>query len=536
MHRPHIRLSVLAAVFFLMASALLFQFYRILHNEEAITASAQQGKYKMEIPLSEGRIYDRHFTRLNGGAETFYAIVNPTPDAIASILDIVTDADALTEQIQHRTPFCCIVKESVSRSPNVQIFAGNAENTGSVPAQHLLGYRQNGEGVCGLERAFYEQLHSFDCIATADFTVDVNGSVLSGMERSISVSGISKGGVVTTLDKSIQQITEICLREADPNPAAAVVLDIKTGGVLAMASRPTYRVSQLAAAMEDDASPFLNRGLCAYSVGSVFKLATAAAALENGLNSLYMYECTGETAVNGQRFRCHHADGHGLLDMKTALVDSCNPYFIHLSQLVTPQAFREMAANLGFGEAIVLADGVSSAAGYLQTEAELQIDAEKANLSFGQGKLLASPLQIAAMTACIADNGFYHTPYLVQGITEDGETVAELPKTAGRRVLSANTAMSIQQMMCAVLKEGEKQNGLPTRTTAGGKTSTAQTGQFAPDGTEYCHAWMTGFFPAEAPQYAVTVFVERGGSGNQAAAPIFREIIDRIAVMCQTDT
>ena len=83
-------------------------------------------------------------------------------------------------------------------------------------------------------------------------------------------------------------------------------------------------------------------------------------------------------------------------------------------------------------------------------------------------------------------------------------------------------------MMNAVLEKSKTTKGKPSGVRAAGKTSTAQTGQIADDGTEFCHAWMTGFFPVYQPEYTVTVFVENGGSGNDAAAPVFRSVIEQI--------
>ena len=216
--------------------------------------------------------------------------------------------------------------------------------------------------------------------------------------------------------------------------------------------------------MDNENAPFLNRALCAYSVGSVFKLVTAAAALESGFTSGYMYCCSGSTEIYGQRFRCHNMAGHGLLDMENAMVNSCNPYFINLSQILTADAFHQTAEQLGFGIPISLADGFSSSAGYLQSVQELHVEAEKANLAFGQGKLLATPLHIAAMTACIANDGVYHMPWLLRGETTDGVTLQPYAESEPCRVLCTDSAQTLQKLMCAVLSKGEGQNGVGTLT------------------------------------------------------------------------
>ena len=222
-------------------------------------------------------------------------------------------------------------------------------------------------------------------------------------------------------------------------------------------------------------------------------------------------------------------NGHGLLNMQKALVKSCNPYFISLSRLLSPDMLHDTAEALGFGKETVLAPDLAGASGYLPSTDELHVEAEKANFSFGQGKLLATPLQIAAMTACIANDGIYTEPRLVCGLTEDGRKLLPAQAPEQRRAMQADTAKKLRRMMAAVLADKQTANARPTGIRAAGKTSTAQTGQFDADGKELCHAWMTGFFPVAKPKYAVTVFVENGGSGNGTAAPVFREIIEQIA-------
>ncbi|MBQ3939841.1 MAG: penicillin-binding protein 2, partial [Oscillospiraceae bacterium] len=325
----------------------------------------------------------------------------------------------------------------------------------------------------------------------------------------------------------IQRITETALQALKPCPGAAVVLDCRTGDILASASTPVYNPDRLADSLDDPQSPFLNRALCAFNVGSVFKLVTAAAALEHGLTPQFMHTCTGSTTVYGQVFRCHNRSGHGLLDMTGALNASCNPYFIELSALISAPDLHHTAELLGFGEEITLAPGIRSVSGLLPDAEALKIPAEKANLSFGQGALLATPLQVCAMTACLANSGIFTTPRLVVGTT-DGSRMPQMTDPDQRYALHPETARTLCDMMQTVLTDESHANGCPSNTTAGGKTSTAQTGRFAEDGTERCHAWMTGFFPADSPRYAVTVFAEDGGSGNETAAPVFRRIIEEI--------
>ena len=116
----------------------------------------------------------------------------------------------------------------------------------------------------------------------------------------------------------------------------------------------------------------------------------------------------------------------------------------------------------------------------------------------------------------------------MRGLTTDGSTLLADSVPVQHRAVSEETAAKIRRMTVSVIEKAKQTNGKPDNTRAAGKTSTAQTGRTDDDGNELCHAWMTGFFPVNQPKYAVTVFIENGGSGNETAAPVFREIIEQI--------
>lgn len=525
--RPY-RMYLLAGALLLCMAGLILRLMRVQNSDHVSAVGTKQGSYHLTVPLAEGIIYDRNMKPINQPQEVIKAVVAPTPDTIASIFAKLRDPAAVSAQLTSVKPFVCELTEDAQNTPHLQVLHGRTALYGRVAAQHLIGYRQNGAGVAGLEAAYGDWLKMCDSNAEVTFTVSAFGEVLAGGQSSVVIPQTTGGGVVTTLDLPIQQIAEAALAEVSPLAGAAVILDCKTGDILASASLPVYDTQHLADALDDPRAPFLNRALQAYPVGSVFKLAVAAAALESGRSARYCWDCDGQIDISGQVFRCHCRTGHGLLDMEGAMVESCNPYFISLSRIIPTDTLYDTARALGFGQAVRLADGVTAAAGNLPDTEALSVEAEKANLAFGQGKLLATPIQVAAMTACIANDGIYSTPRLVVGETLDG--IAPLSDTASeqRDLLTSETAAQLREMMTAVLADENHANGRPSNTTAGGKTSTAQTGQFDDDGKERCHAWMTGFFPADDPQYAVTVMIENGGSGNETAAPVFRRIIEEI--------
>ena len=157
-----------------------------------------------------------------------------------------------------------------------------------------------------------------------------------------------------------------------------------------------------------------------------------------------------------------------------------------------------------------------------------------ANFCFGQGLLTATPLQVTQMTCAIANDGTMPIAHLIKGITRDGSTLLEeTPSPMYAKALKRETAYFLQDMMIATINENENSNAVPETVFAGGKTSTAQTGRYDENGSEYCHAWITGYFPVDSPKYAVTVLIEDGGYGNSTAAPVFKNIADKIMSLTQ---
>ena len=527
MHKNHLYRIYLAAFMILIGMfGMLFRYYSLLDDDTAAQISVRQGNYHLHIPLQSGTIYDRNGKPLTNSENKLYAVVNPNAETVLPLFGKAADSAMLEKNLRRNSPFLCELTEEVPESGNLILLHGKENREGILPAQHLLGYCKEGRGIAGLQASYGDLLAGYAYSADITFTVSGNGSVLSGGEQRTVMNGEAGGGILTTLDYQIQRIADTALQNV--KTGAAVIMDIRTGDLLAVSSVPVYNPAHLEAFLNDPDAPFLNRAFSAYSVGSVFKLVTAAAALENGIPENYYYDCKGAYLLYGQRFRCHLLSGHGLLDMKQAMTVSCNPYFISLSELLSANVLHDTASALGFGTAYTLAPDMTADSGYLPQNQELSIPAEKANFSFGQGKLTATPLQIAAMTACIANDGIYSAPRLIIGTTADGNTASHSDNPIQRRVLRHETASALQRMMIAVLRDSKHSNAVPCNIYAAGKTSTAQTGRTDADGKELCHAWMTGFFPAYQPQYAVTVLIENGGSGNDAAAPVFRRIIEEM--------
>lgn len=395
---------------------------------------------------------------------------------------------------------------------------------GSPLAVHTIGVQNaEGVGVSGLEAAYDTLLRSCGGTLAVRNTLDAKGRPLAGASPEILSEGYDTGaGLVLTLDAGIQRIAEQAADSLDRG--AVVVMDPQTGDLLALVSRPAFDPRDMGPALSDARAPFVNRAFASYSVGSTFKILVCAAALDAGISPSRTFACTGSVEVDGLTFHCHNRAGHGALDMTGALERSCNPYFITLALELGGEALRGAAQRLGFGTAYEFAPGMRTSAGSLPDEEELRSSSALANFGFGQGKLLASPIQIACLVSAAANGGAAVTPRLVLGTTGDGATLsAGTASFAPVPVFSQKSADEVRRLMVSVVKNGSGKAADPGAGGAGGKTASAQTGQYE-NGSEIVHAWFAGFYPAENPRYTIVVFAEGGDSGSTAACPIFREI------------
>lgn len=532
----HKRITVLFCTMVLLMTGMIYRIYYINASDSITQAAQVQGKYQMTVAETRGVIYDRSLKSLVNNQYKYLASVLPTPQAAATLVDSVPESErpALMQRLSDARPFVLPVQDSNIYAPGVDLFRVAERYGGTQYAPHLLGYLNDGAGAAGIERAYEEALASAGGDIRVVYQTDAMGRF---MERAaVGVRRTNEepvGGVVLTLDRDIQQLTQNALARG-AEKGAAVVMDIASGDILAMASLPVFDQNDISSSLQSEDAPFVNRAISGWNIGSVFKLLIAAGALENGIGEYYSYECTGSINVDGQIFRCNNNAVHGVSDMERALEVSCNCYFINLAQQLPPETFLSLLQNMGLNTSVELASGIYGQQGNLPTSGELELPAAYANFSFGQGSSLASPLQMAQAVAALAGGGMSVTPRLVRGTTADGIHIDnERPPYAGGRVVSEKTAATMRHLMEAVVEEGSGKPAKPIAGGAGGKTSSAQTGRYitTEDGEqkEIVHAWFTGFAPVDQPKYAVAVFVEGGESGERVAGPIFKAIIDGIA-------
>ncbi len=515
----------LAIVFLLMFSAIAFKYYKFGAVQEDIPTAFHRSVVEITAESGQGTIYDRNMQPLVNRKKCWYAAVVPSAVDKEEIIKFALDRTEFSEKYDIGDPFVFGCKADTSESEGLTVFEVPERYEETQLAQHIIGYISDGAGVSGLEYAYDKILRENPDENKVTYYADGFGRVLIGDGKTVQRSTAYNSGVVTTLDSQIQKICEKYGSSIDKG--AIVCADAQTGDILAMASFPSYSFNNLDKALNDQRSPLINRALYSYGVGSIFKLVTACEGISEGSRG-YVYDCTGETEVEGQHFNCHKYDGHGLQNMTQAMTESCNTYFISLSRSFDIVNLRSLAGSFGFGKENFLCSGIVGSAGVLPTVDELAVPAELANFSFGQGKLTATPLQITQLACAIANDGEMPVLRLIKGITIDGLSVENEKPCQTSRVMEEETAQQLKLMMISAVINNELSNAQTENTTVGAKTSTAQTGRFDENGTEYCHGWITGFFPAYKPKYVLTVLAEDGGYGNDAAAPIFRKIADEI--------
>lgn len=376
---------------------------------------------------------------------------------------------------------------------------------------HVVGYDSN--GMQGIELLANYQLLQSDISLTSKMENELNGDKNPGND------------VVTTLVPELQEIAEDVLGVYD---GAVVVLDVDTGQVLAMVSKPDYDPNEISDIWDDllqdtTSSVLLNRttqGL--YPPGSVFKMITAIAYLEENNNDIdsYYYTCGGSITVDGERITCYHGSVHGGEDLYRSFAKSCNTSFANIGINLDLTSFNYVLDQMYFNQTMPIQ--LTSSASSVVVD-ENSTAAELLQMSIGQGTTLVTPIHMAMIAAAIANDGEMMKPYFVESIlSAEGSVVKTYSPTSLGVVMSEEVSDSMVSLMTEVVETGTatKLDGLSY--TAAGKTGSAEYNSNALDS----HAWFVGFAPAEEPEIAIAIIVEGAGSGGDYAVPMAKRVFD----------
>ena len=452
------------------------------------------------------------------------AVILPTPRGITAISRVLKgdELNNVLETLKSNKPAICFLDTDIS-CDDITTTTIYQRYANTLLASHLLGYvDSSGHGVSGLELAYDDILYSDKCV-NAIVNTDGKGNVLKGIKPYFE-NDISQvlDGVVTTIDVNIQSICEQLAAKLDSG--CVIVAEANSSKIRAMASVPTFDINNISNSLNSNNSPMLNRALCAYNVGSVFKPCVAAVAIENNYGSIN-FECKGSLEIGDRLFRCHNLDGHNLMDLRSSLAQSCNCFFYNLSSKIGGGQIYKTASILSLGSKIKLADNMFTANGKLPTKNELTLSGTLANLSIGQGKLVASPIAMLNLYLAIAGNGSYYIPSVVEKTIKNG-VEKNYDKGSATNVMKKETAAILRDYLKTVVTEGTGIEASCKYTTCAGKTGTAQTGRYYKNGEEITNSWFCGFFPVESPKYVVVVMSD--SRPVISTASIFAQIADSI--------
>jgi penicillin-binding protein 2 len=389
-------------------------------------------------------------------------------------------------------------------------------------------------GKAGIEKTYDQELRGED--GRAVVVVDVRGRVIEEYGREEATPGKN---LTLALDLDLQQEAQ---RQFQDKVGAAIAMDPKTGEILALYTSPSYDSNTFArgldseewkALTEAEHNPLQNRAIQnAHPPGSVFKIVMGAAGIAEGVITEQSREfCGGGTVIYGRRFGCWKAGGHGSVNLRGALKGSCNVYFYHLGKKLGVERIAKYSRIFGLGSKTGI-ELRGEIAGLVPDEEWSQrvrghqwYPGETISLAVGQGALLTTPIQLTRMIGAVANGQRIVHPRLLKSRGAPPETE---PFAVPPRALAA-----VKEGLAAVMEPGGTAwwsahiEGLPMA----GKTGTAQvvgksvaSGKMDSAYEHRTHAWFVSFAPVDEPELVVVVFVEHGGSGSGAAAPIAKAL------------
>lgn len=507
-------------------AAVVCRLYWVCSNSSYAARAAAQSVITLTLPARRGNFYDCDGHLLTGLGTKWTALCVPGGGNYTRLFSC-TDAAGQALLYQKRnalSPFLLTVDRDVS-ALGISCWPV-AERYAAAPlAVQLIGYVDgDGRGAAGLEAAFDALLSGTGESDTLTCLVNAQGRLRSEPEQTHTDSGAV--GIQLTLSRPVQRAAEAVAARM-MTTGCIVVLDTASAEVRACVSVPGYDPADPAASLDAPDSPMLNRAFQSYAVGSVFKPVLAAAALEAGETSL-VYTCPGWCEVDGQVFRCAGGIPHGEVDLAAALEKSCNGYFIRLGQALGAERVHALAAQVGFGQAVELTDSFRTAAGVLPEVEALASTGAYANFCFGQGELLATPVQVAGMLNALV-TGTYRTPLFLRGTLDEttGEPLDALAHRRAKRVVSEQTAETLRGLLAGVVANGTGQDAALPETTTAGKTGTAQTGQFR-EGRELKNSWFAGVFPVDVPRYTIVVLQDAQTEPAHSSAAIFAALAEML--------
>ncbi len=499
------------------------------------------------VEPKRGVIYDRNKKELavSISAEACYAI----PSEVKKSGDTEEIAEELAGilEMEKKEVYELITKEQhsvwlkfkLNKEQVKELREKNLSGIGIIPkpqryypkgnlASHILGFAGDyNQGLEGIEVAYDKQLAGINGRLLVEY--DAAGHEIPESTRKY-IEPEQGVNVVLTIDQTIQYIAEReldkIMQEHSPKSAKIIVMDPDTGEILAMAGRPDFDPNKF---NEYPAKARRNVAIAdSYEPGSIFKIVTLAAALEEGVTSKqdHIY-CPGHIKVNGETINCWAGGGHGSQTLAEVVQNSCNPGFITLGLRLGTERFYKYINGFGFGSQLGI-ELAGEATGIVIPENEVK-PVDLATISMGQANTV-TPLQMATALSAVVNGGKLMKPHIVKELTDrEGKTVKSYRPQVVRRIISEETSRIEREMLEGVVTKGSGRNAYIEGYSVGGKTGTAQ--KPAPGGgysaTDYVGSFI-GFSPVDDPKLVAIIAVDTpSGSyyGGTVAAPAFREVV-----------
>ncbi len=578
------RLTILKIGLLLVVGLLALRLWHLQIREGPYYRDLSQSNLTRSVVLepARGLIYDRNGVLLANNVSSFslYVTLEDVQDQEELVQKLMTlvglDESRLRKKLSERASKLLprkikdrlTLREAAQVEshrldlPGVMIQAESQRNfpTG-LTASHVIGYV--GEvSPDQLELADYADLHQGSIVGQygVEVTYDrflrgragqklIEADALGHEKRTVSVEKPRAGDdLYLTIDLRLQKLAEELLGD---EAGAIVALDPKTGEVLALASRPAFDPNVLSRELtpkqwdeivQHEGRPLNNRATQGqYPPGSVFKIAMAAAALETKtVEPSTQIRCAGGYQFGRRFYRDWKAGGHGLMNVTQALVHSCDVFFYTAGQRMGIDTIASYAKLFGLGSptGIELPSErggiVPSPDWKVKARGEQWLPGETISASIGQGFVTVTPIQMASLTATVANNGVPVRPRLVRAVMDRATgRVLELPSVPLSRLnLKPDTLAIIRSALAGVVTEGTATRAKSSLVTIAGKTGTAQIAALRPGPEKDIpkkfrdHAWFVSYAPVEAPRIAVVILVEHMGHGGSAAAPLAKQMIE----------
>ena len=563
---------------------LFFQLFdlQIVRHEELQSKAVNQQTRRTVVTASRGTIYDRtgNIMAISASAETIIlspleidravndkeAPVSWTKDTLAAGLAELLDGDAaaIRKRMDNTKSQYEVIKLRAEEDTANAVRAYINENKivgvhlvadakryypyGSL-ASHVIGFvGDDNTGLYGLEARYEQELEgqSGMVVSTKD---NAGNDMMYAYEQYFAAQNGSD--LTLTLDTTIQYYLEKGLdtmtdKFAAANGATGIIMDAKTGGILAMASSPSYDLNDFATVQDKTLLERMERGEGTladmqllqwrnkalndtYEPGSTFKILTLAAALEEGvINKNTTANCNGYVNISNYTIHCSNKVGHGLQTLVQSVGNSCNPAFISYGLKLGNTKFYDYMKSFGLMDGTGIDLGGEATGIFADPSSFTQLDL--ACYAFGQNFNVTPLALITAQAACI-NGGYLHTPYLVERITDsNGSVTYQHDSTPVRQVISEETSATVRECLEYVVASGTGKNGQVAGYRIGGKTGTADKGQSGDVVVSFLC-----FAPADDPQVIMLLTMDTPSrytgtyvSGGNMVAPIASSIMSEV--------